>query len=129
MTTTLSRLGPAARAQVEAKLAGKPKQAKYRNRKTTLDGIDFDSKAEAREYARLKLRQAAGEITNLRCQVPFAIVVNGVKVCTYIADFTYLDKDGKMAVVDVKGMKTPAYRIKKKLMRAIYGVEIVEVTK
>lgn len=99
---------------------------KFNAQRTEMDGRTFDSKAESVRYAELRLREQAGEISNLRCQVKFPIAVNGVHVCDYIADFTYY-ADGQFVVEDVKGMKTPVYRLKKKLTEAIYKFEIVEV--
>lgn len=68
----------------------------------------------------------AGLISNLRLQVPYQITVNGMKVCKYVADFVYEDK-GVEIVEDVKGMKTPIYNLKKKLMKAVFGVVVSEV--
>ena len=69
---------------------------------------------------------AAGIISDLRLQVPYVITVNGLKICKYVADFVYIDK-GYEVVEDVKGMKTPTYNLKKKLMKAVHGIEIQEV--
>lgn len=67
-----------------------------------------------------------GDITDLVVQPRFPLTVNGSLICTYIADFQYKNKDGKVIVEDSKGMVTPIYRIKKKLMHAIFNVEIFE---
>lgn len=101
-------------------------RAKYLNKKTVVDGIKFDSKREATRYSVLKIMQAAGIISDLRLQVPYVINVNGLKICKYVADFVYIDK-GREVVEDVKGMKTPTYNLKKKLMKAVHGIEIQEV--
>lgn len=101
-------------------------RAKYRNKKTVVDGIKFDSQREATRYSVLKIMQAAGVISDLRLQVPYVITVNGLKVCKYVADFVYIDR-GREVVEDVKGMKTPTYNLKKKLMKAVHGIEIQEV--
>ena len=100
---------------------------KYSAKKKALDGINFDSRKEARRYRELTLLSAAGELKDLKLQVPFVISVNGKKVCTYMADFTYTDKAGKFVVEDAKGFKTPIYRLKKKLVEACHSVEIKEV--
>ena len=100
---------------------------KYHNHKVVVDGIKFDSIREAKRYRELWMMSQAGAISRLKLQVPFACNVNGKNVCTYIADFTYLKADGTSVVEDVKGMKTPVYRLKKKLVEAIYGIEIREV--
>jgi hypothetical protein len=101
------------------------KKNKYGNKKTELGGFHFASQREASRYGDLKLMEKAGEIHDLKRQVPFALVVNGYKVCTYIADFTYME-NGKLVVNDAKGMKTSVYSIKKKLMKACLGIEIKE---
>lgn len=102
------------------------KRSKYGNKKVIVDGIKFDSKREAQRYGALQLMLKAGLISNLRLQVPYQITVNGMKVCKYVADFVYEDK-GVEIVEDVKGMKTPIYNLKKKLMKAVFGVVISEV--
>lgn len=101
------------------------KQSKYGAKKTVVDGIKFDSMAEAARYGVLKVIQAAGLISDLRLQVKYDIVVNGKKVCRYVSDFVYIE-NGKEIVEDVKGMKTPVYNLKKKLMEAVFGVVILE---
>lgn len=101
------------------------KTSKYKNVRTEADGIKFDSSKEAKYYGILKLRKAAGELTFER-QIKYDFTINGVLVCSYVADFV-LNIAGKKEVIDVKGMRTPIYKIKKKLMKAIYGIDITEV--
>lgn len=98
-----------------------------RQPQTTVDGITFDSAAEARRWRVLRIMERGKLISGLQRQVPLALEVNGVKVGTYKADFTYTDATGKHVVEDVKGVATPAYKLKKKLLAALYGVEITEV--
>lgn len=93
---------------------------KFRAVPTELDGIKFASKAEARYYAQLKLRQAAGEVVFFLRQTPFHLP-GGVK---YVADFLEFHADGSCHVVDVKGMETPAFRAKRKQVEALYPVRI-----
>jgi hypothetical protein len=103
------------------------RRGKYNNKKTVVDNITFDSKKEALRYQTLKLMEAGNLIRNLRLQVPYKLKVNGVLVCTYKADFVYEEKfhnGWKEFVEDTKGAMTPVYRLKKKLMRAVYGIEI-----
>lgn len=102
-------------------------KSKHRNIKTEIDGIVFDSKLEATRYSDLRLMEKAGAISDLALQVPFEIVINDQLICKYVADFVYNDKDGKQVVEDAKGQLTQVYRLKKKLMRAVLGIEIVEV--
>ena len=44
----------------------------------------------------------------------------------YIADFTYNDRNGQLIVEDAKGVKTPVYRLKRRMMAEIYNIEIKE---
>ena len=112
-----------------------PKPSKYKAQKTTVDGIVFDSKKEARRYHELKLMEKAGEIQNLALQRPFELTVNynpewpedADVIGTYVADFSYFDVNaGKLIVEDVKGFRTPLYRWKKKHFEAQYGIQIRE---
>lgn len=102
------------------------KPSKYRNVKTMVDGIEFDSKKEAARYQELKIMEKAGIISELKLQVVHDLSVNAVHVCKYIADFTYI-RDNRRVTEDVKGMKTIIYKMKKKLMKAIYNIEIQEI--
>ena len=124
-------------AERQKKLAQKaaPKPSKYKNVKTN----GFDSKKEAARYQELLILQSAGEIRDLCTQIPFDLIVNKMRICRYVADFVYYVDDpseltiaetelvfDKQVVEDCKGVKTPIYRIKCKLMKAIYGIEIKE---
>lgn len=101
---------------------------KYRAVATVLDGVRFHSKAEAKRYAVLKNMERAGEIEGLKLQPRYRLEIGGFKVCDYIGDFEYTDRrTGERITEDVKGVKTAAYRIKAKLMKALRGVEIREV--
>ncbi len=105
------------------------KQPKFRNIKTIVDGICFDSKAEARRWEQLKLLHRAGQIDRLERQPVYPLVVNGQKVCTYKADFRYIE-NGEEVVEDVKSPVTRLnadYRIKNKLLKALHGISIREV--
>ena len=99
---------------------------KYHAVKTTIDGIRFDSKAEAARYNVLKLLERNGNISLLVIHPVYPLVVMGQKVGKYIADFEYVDEFGREVVEDVKGVKTPVYRLKKKLVKALYGIDILE---
>ena len=101
---------------------------KYGNRKLTgPDGQEFDSVKEYHRWGSLRLLERAGAISNLKRQVKYELIPKqvGERACNYIADFTYME-DGKLVVEDVKGMKTDAYRIKKKLMLWVHGIRIKE---
>lgn len=105
--------------------------SKYHAKKTVVDGIEFDSAKEAKRYAKLRDMAEAGEIQDLRLQVPFELLPSferdGVKYrgMKYIADFVYY-RDGKRVVEDCKGMKTAEYKLKKKLMAYINHINIEE---
>ena len=110
--------------------------SKYGNRKTLVDGIEFDSRKEAQRWAELKLLERSGQIFNLQRQVSFVLIPkqtrNGKVVerpCVYKADFVYKDKDGNETVEDVKSMatRTKDYIIKRKLLLWQFGIEIKEV--
>ena len=98
---------------------------KYRAIKTIVDDITFDSKKEAKRYTQLKLLVKAGVVTKLELQPRYDLIINTVKCGFYKADFRYFE-NGKEVIEDVKGMKTPVYNLKKKLIKAIYGIEIFE---
>ena len=102
--------------------------SKYHAIRTEVDGIVFASKKEANRYQELKMLERAGEIRKLEIQVKYPIVVNNAKICHYIADFRYIDcRFGNQVIVeDTKGVKTPVYKLKAKLMKAIYGMDILE---
>lgn len=106
-------------------LIPEPKKSKYRNIPTIVNGITFDSRKEAKQYEKLLLRQGSGQIRDLQRQVPFPIVINGVEVCTYIADFTYYESD-RLVVGDAKGYRTEVFRLKAKLVAAVHGISIRE---
>jgi hypothetical protein len=114
-------------ADLSAHLAkeDKVKKPKYGNKAIWIDGIYFHSTKEGRRYEILRLMERAGGISDLKLQVTFALAVNGRAVCRYKADFTYL-REGVLIVEDTKGVRTAAYMIKKKLMRAVHGIEILE---
>jgi len=105
---------------------------KFNAIKTTVDGLQFDSRAEARRWQELKLLERAGEIERLERQVPFSLVVEGQKIATYTADFRYwTTKSPKERIVeDVKSPPTAKKRdfiLIRKLMRAIHRVDITVV--
>lgn len=100
------------------------KRSKYRNRKTTVDGLVFDSMAEAKRYGELKLLERAGEIKGLKRQVVINCVVNDRQICKYLADFTYQRSNGEHVAEDVKGFETALFRLKAKLVEACQGIKI-----
>ena len=102
---------------------------KYNNTKIRVDGRLFDSKAEAARWQELQLLERAGEITELERQVEYELIPKqkGERAVKYIADFRYVDHEGKVVVEDTKGVKTPVWIIKRKLMLRVHGIRIREV--
>ena len=117
---------------------------KYGAKKVEYNGMVFDSIGERNRYFELKLLEEQGIITDLQRQVKFVLIPTqreadiigkrgGVKMgkviekeCSYIADFVY-EEDGKIVVEDYKGFRTKDYRIKKKLMLWVHGIQIKEI--
>lgn len=124
---------------------------KYGNRKVCIDGVQFDSKLEANRWIWLKSLEKQGKISNLQRQVKFELIPKQIEESTeaykigakkglhkpgklleksvsYIADFVYDDENGNVVVEDTKGVKTPDYVIKRKLMLYLGGIRIKEVS-
>jgi hypothetical protein len=104
-----------------------PKPSKYHNKRVQYDGRWFDSKKECDVYKKFALALKGGSIKALECQKRYEIIVEGMPVCTYVADFVVTWPDGKVEVFDAKGFKTKEYLLKRKLMKAVYDINIVEV--
>lgn len=133
--STAARPGSASNATAAGSAAGSRK-GKFNANGERIDGIWFASEAEGERYRQLKAMEEEGRITLLRTQVKFPLVVNGAKVCGYIADFTYytLDARGVMdgyRIEDVKGMETPEFKLKAKLFNALkpngYPLSVIHV--
>ena len=108
--------------------------SKYGNKRIEFEGIRFDSIAEYRRYADLKLAEQAGEITDLQVHPRFLLqeaftTPDGGREAqiTYIGDFQYTER-GKIVVEDVKGCRTEVFKIKRKLFLARYPeINFIEV--
>jgi hypothetical protein len=118
--------------------------SKYKNIKTK----GCDSQKEARRLQQLLLLEKAGVITHLRQQVKYVLIPSQYetyeryskkgkrlkdgqrcieKECSYYADFVYtIAETGENIVEDTKGVRTEAYKIKRKLMLAVYSIRIKE---
>lgn len=102
------------------------KRSKYGNKRTEYNGKIFDSAHEADVFRQIDFRVRAGELRGVACQVEF-MLPGGVK---YRADFVTLKNDGTYDVIDAKSeatRKDKVYRIKRRQMREVLGIEIVEV--
>lgn len=118
--------------------------AKYKNKKTMINGIEFDSKKEAYRYLDLLTLERAGKIKDLQMQVKYELIpkqygeeltkAGSPKViereCNYVADFQYYE-NGRLVVEDVKGYRRDGayvvFKIKRKLMLYIHGIRVREV--
>lgn len=108
------------------------KNSKYKGQPTqTADGEKFRSHVEANFWTRCTLLMKTGEILKVEREVRYELVVNGVFICTYFLDFKVYYADGRIEHVDTKSEATltPIYRIKKQLMLACHGIELIEVFK
>ena len=107
------------------------KPSKMRNKRSG----GYDSKREHKRARELRFMQMDGQIRNLREQVKYVLIpaqrdAHGKlleRECAYKADFVYEDNNGKTVVEDSKGMRTPLYVVKRKLMLQVHGIKIVEV--
>lgn len=105
-------------------------RSKYGNKTREVDGMKFDSQKECRRWFELKMLERGGIIRNLQRQVTFPMIVNGQKVCDYIADHQYDEiSNGKWIriVEDVKSeatRKERTFSLKRKLLNACHGVTL-----
>ena len=95
--------------------------------KRTVDGILFASQKEAKVYRDFKLLERAGKLESLVLQMRYPLVVEGLLVCTYVADFVVKPVGKPLEVYDAKGYRTREYKLKKKLFEALMGIQIREV--
>lgn len=105
--------------------------SKYGNVYTPYNGRVYHSAKEA-EYARTldqlrKARKKSEKVVRVEPQVPYRISVAGVHICKYYLDFKVTYADGRVEYVDVKGVSTDVYKLKKKLMAAVHKIAITEV--
>ena len=109
-------------------------RSKYGNHKVIVDGEKVaDSKHEYNRLCELKVLQRAGEIKDLQLQVKYQLIPSQ-KICgktergvSYVADFVYWTKNDKFICEDAKGHRTDAYIIKRKMMKLIHNIDVVEV--
>mgnify|MGYP003154007598 FL=1 len=101
---------------------------KYRNQPCLIDGHRFASKAEGKRFSELRLLERGNYIKDLKLQPRFQLKIGDSDLlCTYVGDFSYIDDKGKYILEDVKGVRTPVFRLKKRLMSAILGIQITEI--
>lgn len=105
--------------------------SKYGAIKTVVDGIQFDSKAEARRWSELRLLERAGQIRDLQRQVKLELVP-GCKLhgedrarppIRLVVDFRYIER-GQTIFEDTKGMETPMSRAKRHMAKVLHGWDV-----
>lgn len=132
--------------QYQYRRSKRAREGKYNAHKVTTAFGKFDSSHEYNVFLNLLDKQERGLISDLHRQVEYELIpaqyekvikhlkkrdkeveVCVEKKCSYYADFTFTDCDGKFHVLDAKGMKTDVYKLKKKLMLWRHGIKIEEV--
>jgi hypothetical protein len=116
----------------DGKIVTKSKSSKFNNVKVDIDGHTFDSKKEAEFYGQLKIKKNAGLIKDFQMQVRYDIIVNSIMIGKYFLDFLVENNDGSIEYIDIKGkdsktnkfIKTGVFALKKRLVEAIYGINI-----
>jgi hypothetical protein len=109
----------------------KPARSKYGAKKTVIDGIQFDSQSEGRYYEELVRQKGEGLIKDFTLQPQFTLLdsfeLNGKKIrpIKYIADFEVHHFDGRVDIIDIKGIETPDFKIKKKLFQSKFNRELI----
>ena len=108
-------------------------KSKYNNRKIVYEGMTFDSVKEKCRSIQLRMLERSGAISGLQRQVRYVLIPSQrqekkviERACCYYADFVYT-KNGELIVEDTKGVRTPEYRIKRKLMLYVHGIKIREI--
>ena len=102
---------------------------KYGAKRTTVNGHTFASKKEAARYQELRLLERAGHITGLELQPRYELQPSfkhggkTIRAITYVADFRYYE-DGALVVEDAKGMQTQMFRMKRKMLLFVHGIDV-----
>ena len=94
--------------------------SKFGAKRQEYNGIKYHSKGEAGLARDLDFRVRAGELKSWRRQVPISLDVNGMHICNYICDFELTYPDGTIEYLEYKGFETPVFRLKRKLLEALY---------
>ena len=107
---------------------------KFNAKKCEYKGIKFDSLKERDYYIQLELQKKATDhkdrVVDIELQPIFDVIVNNKKICKYKADFVVIYADLRIEYIDVKGLKKGSayqlFKLKKKLVEALYNIEIIE---
>jgi len=104
------------------------RKGKFHNRPCVIDRIVFDSRAEGKHYLHLKDLQNRRLIKNLQVHKRYPLTVAGVVVCHIEPDFVFEEPDGTVRIHDTKAKggatTTPLWRLKAKMFKAIYRIQI-----
>jgi len=102
----------------------------YNAERVEANGRVFDSTGESNRAVELEWMLKLGKISDLKYQVRFEIIPKqiGERAAYYIADFTYIDEEGRYVVEDSKGHRTADYRLKRKLLLLVHGIRILETS-
>lgn len=92
-------------------------------------GEKFRSHLESKFYDRMKLLKAQGDVLDFQREIRFELIVNEVFICAYICDYIVTWKDGRVEHIDCKSAATmtQVYKLKKQLMKACHGIDLIEV--
>jgi len=110
-------------------------KSKFGNSITIYNGEKFHSKKEAGYAQYLDMMIKAKRVTKYEKQIPFDIVINNVKICKYVLDYAVHYPSGVVEYVDVKPFDkrkkkfilNPVYQLKKKMMKAVHGINLKEI--
>lgn len=98
---------------------------KYGARKTYVDGIKFDSKAEAQYWLQHKTSKGIQRQVKFTLVKPYKKYGKTFREVSYIADFVFYDDHGNiLKVVDVKGVRTQLFNVKAKIFMSMYEVPL-----
>lgn len=97
---------------------------KYNAKKVNIDGLKFDSQSEGEYYSELKLQEKAGLIKGIETQVKESFYAYGKFICNYYVDFLVYHNDGSIEYIEHKGLASPLWRMKWKMLVAKYDQEI-----
>ena len=116
---------------LKQKMAEAKQRSKYNNVRVRWKDRWFDSIYEMNAAKKLdamrKAKSSRDRVVNVEYQVKFPIIMNKAKICDYVADFVVEFADGHIDVIDAKGVRTSVYRLKQKMMKAVHGIDIVEM--
>lgn len=106
----------------------KYRYCKYGNRASDYNGIIYDSGFEADYAKELDFRLKAKDIKNWKRQIKCSMDIGDMHICNYIVDFEVEHNDGSFELIECKGMETEIWRLKRKLLEAVWLPEHPDYT-